>query len=258
MLILQFKNLQGVYEISCGVMNVVKPNRAGRFDRNLSWRDDKYHEAKTLKYSLLRRFRITNDHNDLIRYTKARNSFKNICSIKKATFLRKKRELLIKNSSNPTDFWRTIRPQKDTENISSAITENNVEKWFNYFKSLLYKADQIDIKEHHWNVDQIESEYDLILNAPITHGQVTKSILKLKNGKKACGKDGISAEFYKSSCQFVSPFLVRIFNQILDSGIFPESWSESVIVPVFKSGSHDNPANYRGISLINVMYNIFF
>ena len=253
---LAIQKLINVYKMSSEVMKCVKPNSVRRSNCNPPWWDDKCHEAKTLKYSLLRTFRVTNDQSDFIKYTKARNSFKNICSLKKATFLRKKRELLMKNSNNPKDFWRTIRPQKVADNISSTMTENNIETWFNYFKSLLHKDGQIDIKERHWNADQTDNEYGLILNAPITHDEVIKSILKLKNGK-ACGKDGITAEFYKSSCHFVSPLLVRIFNQILDSGIFPETWSESVIIPVYKSGSRDNPSNYRGISLINVMYKIF-
>ena len=32
---------------------------------------------------------------------------------------------------------------------------------------------------------------------------------------------------------------------------------DSIIVPVHKSGSKDDPSNFRGISLINVMYKIF-
>ena len=38
---------------------------------------------------------------------------------------------------------------------------------------------------------------------------------------------------------------------------FPDFWGESIIVPVHKSGNKLDPSNYRGISLINVMYKIF-
>ena len=34
-------------------------------------------------------------------------------------------------------------------------------------------------------------------------------------------------------------------------------WSEGLIVPIHKSGSINDPSNYRGISLINIMYKIF-
>ena len=34
-------------------------------------------------------------------------------------------------------------------------------------------------------------------------------------------------------------------------------WRDSIIVPVHKSGSKDDPSNYRGMSLINVSYKIF-
>jgi len=48
-----------------------------------------------------------------------------------------------------------------------------------------------------------------------------------------------------------------LFNKILATGEFPDIWRNSIIVPVHKSGSKLDPTNYRGISLINVMYKIF-
>ena len=43
----------------------------------------------------------------------------------------------------------------------------------------------------------------------------------------------------------------------MNSGEFPKSWSESIIVLVHKSGSMNNPSNFRGISMLNTMYKIF-
>ena len=37
----------------------------------------------------------------------------------------------------------------------------------------------------------------------------------------------------------------------------PDIWRNSIIVPVHKSGSKLDPSNYRGISLVHVMYNIY-
>ena len=85
---------------------------------------------------------------------------------------------------------------------------------------------------------------------------ILKSIRKLKNGK-AQGKDGIGAEFYKSSSYIILPFLNAIFNKILDTGNFPKVWSQIMIIPLYKSGSKSEPTNYRGISLLNVMFKIF-
>ena len=126
----------------------------------------------------------------------------------------------------------------------------------NLLQKLLYNSDYVNLNQKQWEADDILDNHDIILNSPITEFEVRKSIGKLKNGK-APGKDGISAEFYKLTCHIATPILALIFNEIFNSGTFPKSRCESILVPIYKSGSHDDPSNYRGISLINVMYKIF-
>ena len=85
---------------------------------------------------------------------------------------------------------------------------------------------------------------------------IYRSISRLKLSKSP-GKDGLGAEFFKNTEWLMTPILKTLFNKILISGSFPDCWSESIIVPVFKPGNKQDPRNYRGISLINVMYKIF-
>ena len=40
-------------------------------------------------------------------------------------------------------------------------------------------------------------------------------------------------------------------------GVIPHSWLDSILVPVYKSGFKSDPCNYRGISLLNVLYKVF-
>lgn len=37
-------------------------------------------------------------------------------------------------------------------------------------------------------------------------------------------------------CDDLTPLLTRMLNVIFDTGIFPPTWYEGVIVPVFKKG----------------------
>ena len=48
-----------------------------------------------------------------------------------------------------------------------------------------------------------------------------------------------------------------LFNNILDSGFFPETWAKAVIMPVFKKGSINDVKNYRGISLLSCLSKLF-
>jgi hypothetical protein len=82
------------------------------------------------------------------------------------------------------------------------------------------------------------------------------AIRKLKNGKSA-GPDGLIGEFFKHSSESVISFLVNVFNYLFDNGIYPEHWSETIILPLFKKGDVNNANNYRGISLCNVSSKLY-
>lgn len=46
--------------------------------------------------------------------------------------------------------------------------------------------------------------------------------------------------------------LLVLFNKIFKLSCFPKNWAESILCPIFKSGSLLDPNNFRGISLIDV------
>jgi hypothetical protein len=48
-----------------------------------------------------------------------------------------------------------------------------------------------------------------------------------------------------------------LFNHILDTGCFPKSWSQGVVISVFKKGDSSEPTNYRGITLISCFAKLF-
>ena len=52
--------------------------------------------------------------------------------------------------------------------------------------------------------------------------------------------------------------LTKLFNVILDTGIFPEQWSLAIIKPLYKNvGEREDPSNYRGISLSGCLGKVF-
>ena len=52
-------------------------------------------------------------------------------------------------------------------------------------------------------------------------------------------------------------FLVKFFNVLFDRGRYPDSWTESIIVPLFKKGNQNDPNNYRGISLCAISSKLY-
>ena len=86
----------------------------------------------------------------------------------------------------------------------------------------------------------------------ITKDEIKKAISSLKSGK-ATGLGKISSEMVKASLHALLSVYEKLFNAILRSGIYPTSWYDSFICPIYKSGSRSDPSNYRGIAINNIL-----
>jgi hypothetical protein len=91
---------------------------------------------------------------------------------------------------------------------------------------------------------------------PIKEKEVSQAIKTLKS-KKATVLDQISNEMIRYSQHLLLPHLTRIFNLILNSGYYPQSWQESFIVPIHKAGNPLDPSNYRGITILSCLGKLF-
>ena len=75
---------------------------------------------------------------------------------------------------------------------------------------------------------------------------------------KANGSDGISARMLKGTAHSITPILTHLFNMSIESGIFPDKWKLSSVVPIPKSNDHSNPSNYRPISLLMLKRHVYY
>jgi hypothetical protein len=70
--------------------------------------------------------------------------------------------------------------------------------------------------------------------------------------------DNILNEFMKMSNDNMVNVYVTFFNVILQTGIVPESWTNGVIIPIYKKkGNELDPNNYRGITLLSCFSKLF-
>ena len=51
--------------------------------------------------------------------------------------------------------------------------------------------------------------------------------------------------------------LEQLFSVIWQEEISPRQWREGLIVNIFKKGDREDPANYRGITLLSVVGKVF-
>ena len=74
---------------------------------------------------------------------------------------------------------------------------------------------------------------------------------------KAPGPDGIRNEVIKHCKEVLTPVLTDIFNDIINTEIIPQQWTESNIILLYKKGDKYEIGNYRPISLMSNLYKIF-
>ena len=131
---------------------------------------------------------------------------------------------------DPQSFWKSIKElKKDQYDQYDSSTPIELDTWFDYFNALYNRNSMPTGQFQLPNIDSpITSELHTYLNKIITVEEVILAITNLKSGK-APGQD-------------------RIMNEMLKVGKTTLSHSLRKI-PVFKSGTPDNPDNYRGISI---------
>ena len=91
---------------------------------------------------------------------------------------------------------------------------------------------------------------------PVTPGEIIAHIEQLKNGK-APGLDGIPTEHLKENKIWWGSFLAPLFTHINDTDHIPISCKTAIVVPLYKKGKGEDPANYRPISLLNIISKLY-
>ena len=92
----------------------------------------------------------------------------------------------------------------------------------------------------------------------IAEENTMEAIDNLEN-KNSSSNDGISNKLLKSiryMYELCKP-LTLIINQMLSSGVFPETFKKSKIIPLYKKGDSSLLSNYRPISLLPTISKIF-
>ena len=220
--------------------------------RNASsqWFDKECRDTKRTCNKCLKKYRKnTSDANRKL-YLDKRKQYKTLLKQKKRNYGLETASKLAQNVSNSAKFW------KDVKNLggcrkSTVRNDINIDEWSKHFRNVFAQCNNVR-KENRQRNDGIASEDNSSLNKTITEEEVTQAIKNLKCGK-ASGTDGILAEMLKASATNSTLFLVRLFNCIFESGIYPEEWSKGIIIPLYKKGNPNVTDNYRGISLISIV-----
>ncbi|CAH8530029.1 unnamed protein product [Schistosoma rodhaini] len=148
-------------------------------------------------------------------------------------------------------YSKPERPVKDKEGKTITEIQEQRKRWAEYFEELLNRPSPL-------NPSNIEAAHtDLPINVtPPTIEEVKMAIRQIKSGK-AAGPDTIPAEALKSDIEITANMLHLPFKKIGEEEQMPANWKEGYLIKIPKKGDLSKCENYRGISLLSVLGNVF-
>ena len=105
-------------------------------------------------------------------------------------------------------------------------------------------------------VEHIPMVEESITLKPTNLEEISKLIKQLEI-HKAPGSDGISAYIVKKTENLIAPKLVKLFNDCIETAVFPTILKIAKVIPLHKGGEKCEPTNYRPISLLPLFGKLF-
>lgn len=224
--------------------------------KDAEWFDRECVDAKKLYLDALRLYNICKTDTSRIHFCKCKHDYKTIVrKKKKLSEIKKLADIERLKSSKPKEFWKYFK--KNKRKASSNISVDDFKKYFANLSNDIGNCFNVDAEEfcteNNFNDNNCSFEE---LDQPIIVGEVLSAVKLLKAGK-ALGTDCLMNEYFIECIDIISAHVCDIFNSILNSGYFPDKWTEGVIIPVHKKGEISDVNNYRGITLVSCLSKLF-
>ena len=129
------------------------------------------------------------------------------------------------------------------------------DKFNTYFTSIAEKLKSENNSDTNHKLFMTDPSVNSITIRPTNQTELTDIITSLKN--KATSDSKICALKAASTVHNFSAVLADVINSSLDKGVFPSQLKIAKVIPIHKSGSKMDVANYRPISLLSSFSKIF-
>ena len=222
-----------------------------------------FDEECLIKKKEVRRYLYKHKHNKNNQtradFVKIRTEYKKLIKEKRKHFSKYKVKKIVSHlKQNNNSFWSEIKNISTKEHVQNNI---NLDTWFTYFKNFFQHAQNdppicFEECELYNNILTGDVYNELLKNNDICLDEVKQAFNKVKPGK-AVGVDQVSNEMLKCSDTLIIPFMHAMFKYLFTNGVFPDNWSTSIIVPIFKKGDPNACMNYRPISLTSLVSKLY-
>ena len=156
-----------------------------------------------------------------------------------------------KANLNKLEIWKHIKTHSKSKTVNP--TNVSLDEMFTHFSNLY--GEQTSKEQTLPQNDNDIYIHDIDLDQEFTEMEVKSAIMSHINSKSP-GTDLLIPEALKGLCDILLPFLTNLYTNIFNTGIYPESWTEGIIVPIFNGGKHE-ANNFRRITLNNIISKIY-
>jgi len=249
------------------VLNKHAPQRKRRVKR--------VNQPRWMKQDILEAINLRNHFHkkaDSVNYKIWRKNVKHLIKEAKRQFYN---ETINSNKRNPKQLWNSLhelsglKSQTQTNYINDAngypitspCTSANVfnDHFCSVFQTM--RGNNLTDAEYENNFLSDINQEILEFISPFTIPQVSLSFvenqLKSLDIGKSTGSDDLSARFLKLSASIIAPVLTKIYNNSINTCIFPQEFKNAKVVPIYKKGLKNDKANYRPISILPIIALIF-
>jgi hypothetical protein len=244
-----------------------------RIARRSDWYDEECRRAIMERNRARERWLLTGTRSRKENFQEKRRIADKVCRRKKREYEKSKMEEMEERMENRDmrEFYKRIssvkkgfQPKigfcKDKNGTLIGDKEDMKRRWVEYFSQLLngqiVNRDVLSGELMPVEVASREDEgLELRTQAP-TLEEVNGAIVGLKNNK-APGMDGIQAELIKKGGSALSRHIHQLIADVWEKEVMPYEWSMGIICPVHKKGDKTECSNYRGITLLSIVYKVF-
>ena len=157
-------------------------------------------------------------------------------------------------------FWSYIKTiKKDSSTIASLKHNGNLlTEASTKAETLNTQFSSVFTKEHFddFPADKGPSPHSTVPDLTLSTEGICNLLAQL-DVHKAVGPDFITARILKETRHAIAPLLYTIFSSSLLTGVVPRDWRSANVIPIYKNGNHQDPVNYRPISLTSIVSKLF-
>lgn len=256
------KLIQSIVE----ALNIVAPKKKVRIPKiweGKKWYTDDIRVATKKRDEAYNKAMRTSNEQDWLQFKTVRNAVVTLIRRKKKEYYE---DMIDNNSNDPARMWKTVKKlingegtgTREINTVDFEILEN-VGEYSLADKFNLYYIQSIEeiiesIGGNYNNGNRKKSNYDIENRGVIEEfAEIDVCTLEriIRNLPSKKGTDeGITGDILRDSFHVIKEEFVRLINISLSTGMFPERWKTSTVIPIPKVGKPMKASEYRPINML--------